>query len=110
MGNSFELHSVNGNGNGNVNVDAMEKPPHHTETEIPSQEQRDVLALARLGKKPILKVCLAAGQGAPEHTSLTTTATIFLLVHSRLYLHYLDHMGSGVDVSDVDSEASYTVC
>jgi len=53
MGNSFELHSVNGNSNA---IDAMEKSSHHTETEMISQDQRDAQALARLGKKPVLKV------------------------------------------------------
>ena len=36
----------------------QEKQSHVSETEILSVEERDVLALARLGKKPILKVCL----------------------------------------------------
>ncbi|KAL6722352.1 hypothetical protein ACLMJK_001459 [Lecanora helva] len=48
MGNSMELHSVNGHG-------TVEKSPYTTETEVPSEAQRDVQALARLGKKPILK-------------------------------------------------------
>lgn len=48
--NSMELHSVNGNGNG------MEKSPHHTEIEVPTEAERDAQALARLGKKPVLKV------------------------------------------------------
>ena len=49
MGNSMELHSVNGNG--------LEKSPMTTELEVPSAAARDDQALARLGKKPILKVC-----------------------------------------------------
>ena len=58
MGNSMELHTVNGHG-------VIEKSPHTTELEIPSQEERDVQALARLGKKPILKVWLRlSGRGA----------------------------------------------
>ena len=45
----------------NTHFDTLdqEKQSHVSETEILSVEERDVLALARLGKKPILKVCLA---------------------------------------------------
>ena len=49
MGNSQELHSVDGKG--------MEKSVRTKETEVPSEAERDAQALARLGKKPILKVC-----------------------------------------------------
>ena len=48
MGHSLELQTINDNG--------MEKSPYTTETEVPSQAQRDDQALARLGKKPTLKV------------------------------------------------------
>ena len=37
----------------------MEKSLHNIEVDASSEEDRDVAALARLGKKPILKVCLA---------------------------------------------------
>ena len=47
----MELHSVNGTGH------LDDKSPHNTEIEVPSEADRDVQALARLGKKPILKVC-----------------------------------------------------
>ena len=33
------------------------KTPFHAETEVASEAERDAQALARLGKKPILKVC-----------------------------------------------------
>lgn len=46
----MELHSVNGIGH----LDS--KSPHNTEIEVLSEAERDVQALARLGKKPILKV------------------------------------------------------
>ena len=36
----------------------MEKEPFRTEIESPSQDDSDTQALARLGKKPILKVSL----------------------------------------------------
>ena len=36
----------------------MEKLPFPTEVEVLSEAERDVQALARLGKKPILKVWL----------------------------------------------------
>lgn len=35
----------------------VEKSPLRTEIEVSSVDERDVQALARLGKKPILKVC-----------------------------------------------------
>ena len=38
-----------------------EKSPHTTETEVPSEAERDAQALARLGKKPILAV--GSGRG-----------------------------------------------
>ena len=49
MDNPQELQSVDGSG--------MKKSARTTETEVSSEEERDVQALARLGKKPILKVC-----------------------------------------------------
>ena len=49
----MELHSVNGNDH------LDDKSPHNTEIEVPSEADRDVQALARLGKKPILKVFYA---------------------------------------------------
>ena len=53
MGHSVELQTINDNG--------MEKSPYTTETEVPSEAQRDAQALARLGKKPVLKVCWGTG-------------------------------------------------
>ena len=55
MDNSQELHAVGGNG--------MKKTALTTETEVPSEAERDEQALARLGKKPILKVCSAHSSG-----------------------------------------------
>ena len=49
MGNPHEFQSADNNG--------MEKLPRATETEVPSEAERDAQALARLGKKPILTVC-----------------------------------------------------
>lgn len=40
-----------------VVVAAEKKRPLQTETEVLSEAERDEQALARLGKKPILKVC-----------------------------------------------------
>ncbi len=56
--NSIELHSVNGNGNANSNTgpDGIEKSPYTTEIEVLTAAERDAQALARLGKKPVLKV------------------------------------------------------
>ena len=48
MAESQELHAVHGND--------MMKSMHTTETEVPSEAERDAQALARLGKKPILAV------------------------------------------------------
>ena len=42
----FEVTTENG----------TEKAPFRTEIEVPSEAERDEQALARLGKKPILKV------------------------------------------------------
>ena len=53
----MEFKSANDNG--------VEKSPLRTEIEVSSVEERDVQALARLGKKPILKVC-ACGPGLQE--------------------------------------------
>jgi len=96
MGNSLELHSVNGNNNAN---EALEKSPHHTETEISSVDQRDAQALARLGKKPVLKVCLKHRTRHVQDMSLKVTAAVLLFVYPRLYMHHLDHMGRGANVS-----------
>ena len=49
MDNSQELQSVGGRG--------MKKSARTTEMEVSSEAERDAQALARLGKKPILKVC-----------------------------------------------------
>ena len=48
MDNPQELQSVDGSG--------MKKSVRTTETEVSSEAERDAQALARLGKKPILKV------------------------------------------------------
>lgn len=49
---SMALPSVTSEMEGN-----MEKRPYNVEADASSEEERDVAALARLGKKPILKVC-----------------------------------------------------
>lgn len=38
-----------------VSGDGVEKSPYTTETQVPSEAERDAQALARLGKKPVLK-------------------------------------------------------
>lgn len=48
MADSQELHAVGGGG--------MKKTAVTTEREVSSEAERDAQALARLGKKPILKV------------------------------------------------------
>ena len=48
MDNPQELQSVDGGG--------IKKSARTTETEVSSEAERDAQALARLGKKPILKV------------------------------------------------------
>lgn len=40
-----------------VNDIGKDKSAQTVETEVPSEEERDAQALARLGKKPVLKVC-----------------------------------------------------
>ena len=48
--------------------DREKKSPQTVETEVPSEAERDAQALARLGKKPVLKVhlrhCTVAFQGS----------------------------------------------
>lgn len=39
-----------------IGTGSMEKSTHNTEIEVSSEAGRDVAALARLGKKPVLKV------------------------------------------------------
>lgn len=58
MGASMELHAVNGRATAGCknSVDEVGKTPHVIESEMPSADQRDAQALARLGKKPVLKV------------------------------------------------------
>lgn len=58
MGTSTELHAADGRGSaGSKNSVVGEgKTPHVIESEVPSADQRDAQALARLGKKPVLKV------------------------------------------------------
>lgn len=58
MGVSMELHAVNGRGSASSknSVHEVGKTPHIIESELPSADQRDAQALARLGKKPVLKV------------------------------------------------------
>ncbi|KAL8868304.1 MAG: hypothetical protein Q9174_005078, partial [Haloplaca sp. 1 TL-2023] len=56
MGASMELHTVNGHGSMEKNrVDEVGKAPQVIESEVPSADQRDAQALARIGKKPVLK-------------------------------------------------------
>ena len=58
MGASIELPAINGHGRASNEgaIDSVEKMPQTGEYEILSADQRDTLALARLGKKPVLKV------------------------------------------------------
>ena len=59
MCNSMELHAGDGLGNPSDNriIDSVKQTPRTTELEIPSIDQCDAQALARLGKKSVLKVC-----------------------------------------------------
>ena len=51
--------------------DREKKSPQTVETEVPSEAERDAQALARLGKKPVLKVhlrhCTFAFQGSESN-------------------------------------------
>ncbi|KAL9018143.1 MAG: hypothetical protein Q9185_004550 [Variospora sp. 1 TL-2023] len=53
----MEVHAVNGHGTpeSKNSVDEMVKTPHVVESGLPSSDERDAQALARLGKKPVLK-------------------------------------------------------
>ncbi|KAL8648731.1 MAG: hypothetical protein Q9210_004812 [Variospora velana] len=57
MGASMDLHAVNGHGSAasKNSLDEMAKTSHVIESALPSADQRDAQALARLGKKPVLK-------------------------------------------------------
>ena len=59
MGASMELRAVNAHGaaSSEGSINGVEKAPQTADYEIPSADQRDAQALARLGKKPVLKVC-----------------------------------------------------
>lgn len=60
MGNPMDSHAVNEHGDvsNEGRFDAEKKSAQTTEYEMPSAGQRDAQALARLGKKPVLKVRL----------------------------------------------------
>lgn len=62
----MELHSTGGHGY--VHGNGMEKSPRNTETETLSMDDRDAQALARLGKKAVLKASTgyAVGSHGPE--------------------------------------------
>ncbi|KAI4210815.1 MAG: hypothetical protein LQ349_009458, partial [Xanthoria aureola] len=57
MGTSMELHAADGRGSDGSKKSVVEegKTPHVIESKVPSADQRDAQALARLGKKPVLK-------------------------------------------------------
>ena len=58
MGASIDPHAVklHGGATHQNSVHEIEKAPHIIESELPSADQRDAQTLARLGKKPVLKV------------------------------------------------------
>ena len=91
MDNLQELQSVDGSG--------IKKSARTTETEVSSEAERDAQALARLGKKPILKVCSGIWMHS-QAMNLTILATFYLPINVGLYVHNSDHMGSRVDASD----------
>ena len=91
----MEPHAVNAN-----NDIHLEKPPYNIEVDASSVADSDVAALARLGKRPVLKVYPGRRIFIElfKRSSLTTVATIYLHVHSWVYLYNLDHMGSRANV------------
>ena len=66
MGNSMELNSYKDEGVSTavhtVNGHNDNKSPSTTQVEVVSANERDAQALAKLGKKPVLKVCTARRQ------------------------------------------------
>ena len=52
----MDLRDVNRRG-GEADFKQIEKTPRTVESEVSSADQRDAQTLARLGKKPVLKVC-----------------------------------------------------
>ena len=60
-----------------ANDNGMEKSTFRTEVEVLSEAERDVQALARLGKKPILKVWSRLPQLEPFKLTTFSDASAF---------------------------------
>lgn len=60
MGASMEVDASthNGDGNGTQTTDEKSLQTTQVELNVPTGDERDAQALARLGKKPVLKVCI----------------------------------------------------
>ena len=91
MDNLQELQSVDGRG--------MKKSARTTETEVSSEAERDAQALARLGKKPILKVGILKDLDVLLGSESDKLATFYVPVNVGLYVHNSHHMGSRADAS-----------
>lgn len=100
----MELHAVNGHGSASSrnSFNEVGKTQHIIESELPSADQRDAQALARLGKKPVLKVrdswgrCLSTSTVGGAERPL---ATLFLHSHVGLHMYSPGDLGSHTDVS-----------
>lgn len=105
MGASMELHAVKEHGSpGSKNsVDEVGKTPHVIESELPSADQRDAQALARLGKKPILKVRDSWWKGLSSSSAVDGAerpiATLLLHSHVGLHMYSPGNLGGHTDVS-----------
>lgn len=102
MNNLLDPPPVNAVGDGSI-----EKAIHNTEIEVSSEADRDVAALARLGKKPVLKVDPARHVLSSNSIMLTIQATIHVYFNFWLYLHHLDNLGSRADVRYCFDEKKY---
>ena len=92
---SMKLRDVNGPGEG------VEKTPQIIESEVPSADQRDAEALARLGKKQVLKVGNVLRRYSPfliMGGADPLLATFLLRGHVGLHMCSSSDMGSHTDV------------
>lgn len=100
----MELHAVNGYGSARSknSVDEVGDTLHIIESELPSADQRDAQALARLGKKPVLKVrdswwkCLSSSTVGGAERPL---ATLHLHRHVGLHMYSSGDLGSHPNVN-----------
>ncbi len=103
----MELHAVSGHAH-------EQKSGSTTQVEVREASERDAQALARLGKKPVLKVCSllslttsscqcggGGGEEAPIHGKLNSLSAAAILIHgyAGLHMHRSGDVGGDSHVS-----------